>query len=65
MHGPLLHDPHPWLYGLHVPDTQRHIQRGKISVICDAAHHELALKQSNMPVTAENFYFFKLLNVTA
>lgn len=32
VHGPLLHDPHPWLHGLHVPYTQRHIQRGKISV---------------------------------
>lgn len=31
VHGPLLHDPHPRLHGLHVPHTQRHIQRGKDS----------------------------------
>lgn len=29
VHGPLLHDPHPRLHGLHVPQPQRHIQRGK------------------------------------
>lgn len=29
VHGPLLHDPHPRLHGLHVPHAQRHIQRGE------------------------------------